>query len=129
MEAAVVAAAAATAMRMTAAHRSACQKRAGEGGEKWWKSGGGRAWAGSTRGQEGGAMRVARGRGAAHTMEDDAGSARSFTTTGALREVVPPPCRQGESNPKPCPPYQADRAARPTAFFVPKIWKSQLRRR
>ena len=46
-------------------------------------------------------MRVARGRGAAHALEEDDGSTRSFTTAGALREVVPPPPCHGESNPDP----------------------------
>ena len=62
-------------------------------------------------------MRVARGRGAAHAMEDDAGSARSFPTAGALREVVPPPYRLGVSNPDPCRLF-ADRGARLAVFFI-----------
>ena len=49
-------------------------------------------------------MRVAWGRGAAHGVEEDNGSAGKTTTAGALREAIPPPCRQGESNPKPCRP-------------------------
>ena len=49
-------------------------------------------------------MRVAWGRGAAHGVEEDNASAGSFTTAGALREAIPPPCRHGESNPEPCRP-------------------------
>ena len=67
--------------------------------------------------RSGGTMRVAWGRGAAHGVEEDNASAGSFTTAGALREAIPPPCRQGESNPKPCRP-SGRRAARPTAYFV-----------
>ena len=68
-------------------------------------------------GQEWGEMRVARGRGAAHAVEEDDGSARSFTTAGALREVVPPPYRLGVSNPDP---YRlfADRGARLAVVFL-----------
>ena len=62
-------------------------------------------------------MLVARGRGAAHALEEDDGSARSFTTAGALREVVPPPYRLGVSNPDPCRLF-ADRGARLAVVFI-----------
>ena len=76
----------------------------------------GAAWGGLVR-RSGGAMLVARGRGAAHALEEDDGSARSFTTAGALREVVPPPYRLGVSNPDP---YRlfADRGARLAVVFL-----------
>ena len=67
--------------------------------------------------RDGGTMRVAWGRGAAHGVEEDNGSARSFTTAGALREVVPPPYRLGVSNPDPCRLF-ADRGARLAVVFV-----------
>ena len=54
--------------------------------------------------RDGGTMRVAWGRGAAHGVEEDNGSAGKTTTAGALREAIPPPCRHGESNPEPCRP-------------------------
>ena len=62
-------------------------------------------------------MLVARGRGAAHAVRKDDGSARSFTTAGALREVVPPPYRLGVSNPDPCRLF-ADRGARLAVVFI-----------
>ena len=49
-------------------------------------------------------MRVGWGRGAAHGVEEDNGSAGKTTTAGALREAIPPPCRHEESNPEPCRP-------------------------
>ena len=62
-------------------------------------------------------MRVARGRGAAHALRKDDGSERSFTTAGALREVVPPPYRLGVSSPDPCRLF-ADKGARLAVVFI-----------
>ena len=62
-------------------------------------------------------MQVVQGRRAAHAMRKGDGSAWSFTTAGALREVVPPPHRLGVSNPDPCRLF-ADRGARLAVVFI-----------
>ena len=63
------------------------------------KAGGARASTRGVRRQVGGAMRVVRGAGVAHLTRGPRIGMRSFTTAGALRKVVPPPPRHGESDP------------------------------
>ena len=62
-------------------------------------------------------MRVAWGRGAAHGVEEDNGSAGSFTTAEPSERRSHRRAAKGSRTPNPAD-HQADRAARPTAFFV-----------
>ena len=83
--------------------RGACKKQGGEG-QEWCNAREERARARGARTQEWGYDAGRVGAGGCSRRGGRQRQRGELHDGGALREVIPPPCRQGESNPKPCRP-------------------------